>query len=43
MVFIGNIGTEITPTAEEVEGFNTYIENYKVGLPIEQTAVKFKK
>jgi ribulokinase len=42
-VFIGNIGTEITPTAEEVEGFNTYIENYKVGLPIEQTAVKFKK
>ena len=42
-VFFGNIGTEITPTAEEVEGFNTYIENYKVGLPIEQAAVKFKK
>ena len=28
-VFGGDAGIEIAPTAEEVEGFNTYIENYK--------------
>ena len=27
---------------EDVAGFNTYIENYKAGLPIEEAAVKFK-
>ncbi len=42
-VFAGNTGTEIAPTAEDVAGFNAYIEEYKKGLEIEQAAVKFKK
>ena len=42
-VFTGNTGEEIVPTPEDVAGFNTYIENYKNGLAIEQTAVKYKK
>lgn len=41
-VFQGNTGSEIAPTPEEVEGFNAYLENYKRGLAIEQTAVKSK-
>ena len=42
-VFGGDAGVEITPTAEDVAGFNAYIENYKAALPIEEAAVKFKK
>lgn len=42
-VFAGDQGTSITPTQEEVEGFNAYIENYKEGLNIEMAAVKYKK
>ena len=42
-VFVGDAGIEISPTAEEVAGFNTYIESYMTGLPIEEAAVKFKK
>ena len=41
-VFVGDAGIEVSPTAEDVTGFNTYIENYKAGLPIEEAAVKFK-
>ncbi len=41
-VFVGDAGIEVSPTAEDVAGFNTYIENYKAGLPIEEAAVKFK-
>ncbi len=42
-VFAGNTGVEIAPTAEDVAGFDAYIENYKAGLAIEQAAVKYKK
>lgn len=42
-VFAGDAGTEIVPTAEDVAGFNAYIKNYKMGLPIEEAAVQFKK
>lgn len=42
VVFAGNTGTEITPTAEDVAGFNVWIENYKRGLAIEQAAVANK-
>lgn len=42
VVFAGNTGTEIAPTAEEVAGFNVWIENYKRGLAIEQAAVANK-
>lgn len=42
-VFAGNAGVEIVPTAEDVAGFNAYIENYKAGLPIEETATKCKR
>ena len=43
VVFAGNAGVEIAPTAEDVAGFNKYIESYKAGLPIEEAAVKCKK
>ena len=43
VVFAGNTGTSIAPTADEVEGFNRYIDNYKQALPIEQQAVQSKK
>ena len=38
-VFEGNTGTSITPTEEEVEGFNRYIKNYIAALPVEQAAI----
>ncbi|MDD6552839.1 MAG: FGGY-family carbohydrate kinase [Prevotellaceae bacterium] len=41
-VFAGNKGSEIMATPDEIDGFNTYIENYKRGLQIEQAAVNFK-
>lgn len=41
-VFGGDIGYEVTPTTEDVVGFNTYVEQYKKCLPIEKTAVKYK-
>ena len=41
-VFAGDAGIEVSPTPEDVAGLNTYIENYKAGLPIEEAAVKFK-
>ncbi|MBR3514658.1 MAG: ATPase, partial [Bacteroidaceae bacterium] len=43
VVFAGNTGVEVAPKAEDVEGFNRYIENYKQSLPIEQAAVQYKK
>ena len=42
VVFAGNTGVEIAPTAEDVEGFNRYIEVYKAGLAIEHAAVANK-
>ena len=42
-VFADNTGIEIAPTAEDVAGFNAYIENYKAGLPIEEAATKCKR
>lgn len=42
IVFAGNTGTEISPNEADVSGFNTYIENYKRGLKIEQAAVENK-
>lgn len=42
-VFAGNTGTEIAPTADDVEGFNEYIETYKAGLDIEKKSVEAKK
>lgn len=43
VVFAGNTGVEIAPTAEDVAGFNAYIENYKAVLPAEKAAVECKK
>ena len=42
-VFAGNAGIEVSPAAEDVEGFNAYIENYKANLPVEEAAVKSKR
>lgn len=41
-VFDGNTGVEVKPTAEDVAGFNKYIESYTKGLAIEKAAVQFK-
>ena len=43
VVFAGNTGVSIAPNAEDVAGFEKYIENYKQCLPIEQAAVDSKK
>ena len=43
VVFAGNTGVEIAPNADDVAGFNKYIENYQKGLGIEQAAVQCKK
>ena len=43
VVFAGNKGVSIAPTAEDVAGFEKYIENYKRCLPVEQCAVENKK
>lgn len=42
VVFAGNTGVSIAPTAKDVAGFEKYIENYKKCLPIEQAAVENK-
>ena len=38
-VFGGNTGLSISPTEEDVEGFNAYIKNYIDTLPVEKSAV----
>ncbi len=38
-VFAGSAGTEMTPDAADVAGFDVFIERYKAGLPIERAAV----
>jgi sugar (pentulose or hexulose) kinase len=42
VIFAGNAGVSIAPTAEDVAGFEKYIENYKRCLPVEQCAVDNK-
>lgn len=42
-VFAGNTGSSISPTPEDVAGFNSYIAEYKACLPIEKSAVANKK
>ena len=42
VVFAGNTGVSIAPTAEDVAGFEKYLENDKRCLPIEQAAVDHK-
>ncbi len=39
-VFAGYEGVEIVPDAEDVRGFDEFIERYKKGLPIERAAVE---
>ena len=40
-VFAGARGSTITPAAEEVRGFDAFLDNYKKGLPIEHTAAEW--
>ena len=42
-VFAGHAGVEVSPTPEDVAGFNAYLENYKACLPIEEAATHYKK
>ena len=39
-VFAGQASTEVKPTAEDIEGFNAFLENYKKGLAAEKAAVE---
>ncbi|MDY3251355.1 MAG: FGGY-family carbohydrate kinase, partial [Candidatus Choladocola sp.] len=39
-VFAGNAGTKMDPDPADVAGFETFIERYKAGLPIERAAVE---
>ncbi len=39
-IFAGEEVTVLKPDAKDVEGFNTFIERYKEGLPIEKAAVE---
>ncbi len=42
-VFAGNVGSEISPSAEDVAGFDAYMAGYRACLPIEEAAVKAKR
>lgn len=42
-VFSKMSGSTITPTAEEIRGFETFIERYKAGLDIERKAIDVMK
>ncbi len=42
-VFAGSEGSEISPSAEDVAGFEAYMSAYRAGLAIEEAAVKVKK
>lgn len=42
-VFAGNTGISISPTEEEVAGFDDYIKNYLDTLPVEESAVAHHK
>ena len=43
VVFAGNAGESVSPTPEDVAGFNAYMANYKACLDVEAAAVKYKK
>ena len=38
-VFAGENGTKVAPDQKDIEGFATFMERYKKGLPIERAAV----
>ena len=42
-VFAGETGIEMQADPEDVAGFNTFIERYKEGFPIERAAVDHLK
>lgn len=39
-VFAGNNGVSLDPKSDDVNGFNTFIERYKNGFPIERAAIE---
>ena len=39
-IFAGEEGTTVTASAEEIEGFNKFMETFKATLPLEQAAVE---
>ncbi len=39
-VFAGNNGVSLDPKPDDVNGFNTFIERYKNGFPIERAAIE---
>ncbi len=43
VVFAGNTGESVSPTPEEVAGFNAWLDNYRALLPVEEAAVRHKR
>ena len=41
VIFAGSEGTELMASAEDIEGFNTFMKKYVAGLSVEQAAVVF--
>jgi len=39
-VFVSAEITTISPTSEDIEGFNRFLDRYKRGLPVEKAAVE---
>ena len=39
-VFKGDTGYKVEPDAEDVKGFDAFMERYTAGLPIERAAVE---
>lgn len=39
LVFAGQTGSKVEPDANDVAGFNEFIERYKAGLPIQRAAI----
>jgi sugar (pentulose or hexulose) kinase len=40
VIFAGQKGSRLEPVAEDVEGFNKFMERYKAGLSVERAAVE---
>lgn len=40
-VFAGNKGISVNPNQKDIDGYEVFIERYKKGIPLENTAVKY--
>ncbi len=40
-VFVNPNSSTLSPEPQGVEGYETFINNYKAGLPVEEAAIKY--